>query len=274
MNWNDILRDYIFKHSDAIRKTTRPIRERFGVEYFTYHRIDRDGKYTVLVDRPDWADHYVTNKLYLNDPYLRHPDVFFPGVCLMDHHGSEEYRERIVKEAKEATGLDLCAMMIQKDEKGVEFFGFAGRKGSCALEKVYLNQSYLLESFGEYFKKQLNPILFQMESEAGFLVNLKGEHFFSDEPLYPEIPNPECLAFLEDIDVKEARAFSRLSPREKQCLQLLLEGRSSKETAAILNLSPRTVETYFENLKKKFSCWNKQELFALARGFANYRLLP
>jgi len=192
----------------------------------------------------------------------------------MENHGSEEYREKIIKEAKEITGLNLCTMVIQKDEDSVEFFGFAGKKGACGLEKLYLNQPDLLKSFGAYFKQQLDPILFHMGKEAGLLKDLKGEHFFFNEPLHPEIPNDECLAFLEDLGVKEAKAFSRLSLREKQCLKLLTEGKSAKETAAILHLSPRTIETYFENIKKKLACWSKQELFSIAKDLTKYHLLP
>jgi hypothetical protein len=36
------------------------------VSYFTYHRIYTEGKYTVLLDRPDWAEHYVSSKVLID----------------------------------------------------------------------------------------------------------------------------------------------------------------------------------------------------------------
>lgn len=64
---------------------------------------------------------------------------------------------------------------------------------------------------------------------------------------------------------KYVEKVSRLSKRERQCLKLLLQGKTAKETAASLTLSPRTVEYYFDNLKDKLECWNRSELFKAAQ---------
>lgn len=45
--------------------------------------------------------------------------------------------------------------------------------------------------------------------------------------------------------------IERLSPREREVLQLLVEGKSRAEIAQILFLSPRTVDTYRERLMRK-----------------------
>jgi DNA-binding CsgD family transcriptional regulator len=44
-----------------------------------------------------------------------------------------------------------------------------------------------------------------------------------------------------DLEPQDAR-LRDLSPREREVLQLLAEGKSMKEVAAILDISPRTVE--------------------------------
>ena len=56
-----------------------------------------------------------------------------------------------------------------------------------------------------------------------------------------------------------------LSQRERECLRCLLEGKTAKETAAIYKLSPRTVESHFEKIKKKLQASNKRDLFDAAR---------
>ncbi len=53
---------------------------------------------------------------------------------------------------------------------------------------------------------------------------------------------------------------SLLSPREKQCLELILQGKLNKQIAYILNLSIRTVEDYIDNIKHKLGCSNKMDL--------------
>lgn len=42
-----------------------------------------------------------------------------------------------------------------------------------------------------------------------------------------------------------------LTPRERECLQLLAEGRSTKEIASRLGLSPKTVETHRRQIMEK-----------------------
>lgn len=55
-----------------------------------------------------------------------------------------------------------------------------------------------------------------------------------------------------------------LSKRETECLFYLLEGKSNKQVAKILNLSVRTVEEYYGNLRDKLCCSSKSELIVKA----------
>lgn len=274
LNWEDIVQKYIIKHSNQIRRTTRPLRDHFGLSYFTYHKIDNTGKYTVLVDRPDWAEHYVNNKIFLNDPYLRHPSVYQSGISLLESHGSEEYKEVVLKSGKEVLDMDIGVIIIQKSDNFVEFFGFTGNKINSSLQNLYLNQPPLLKSFAIHFKKELSSILNDMEMESSSLKDLKGKDFFCKEPISPDISPSTRLAYYKDLGINcEAEKAKHLSPREKQCLKLLLQNKSAKETAVTLGLSPRTIEFYFENIKNKLTCWNKQEILKLARIFEDLGLL-
>lgn len=266
LNWKQIVQDYIIKHSNKIRQVTRPLRDRLRVQYFTYHRIDRSGKYTVLVDRPDWAEHYVEEKFYLEDPYLRHPDMYKSGFCLIENHGSEEYRKRVLKDGKEIFNLDQGVILIEKSPDAVEFFGFSGNKADCSLDKLYLNHPWVLKSFAGHFKKELKHILSQMEEEADTLPHLKGMDFYSDQLIHPDIPSDTLLDYLKDLGLK----IGSLSKRERECVKLLVQGKTAKESAALLKLSHRTVEFYFENIKNKLSCSTKQEILSFARIFENW----
>lgn len=66
---------------------------------------------------------------------------------------------------------------------------------------------------------------------------------------------------------------SLLSLRERECLELLLQGKTAKETAVALDLSHRTVESYFEHIKKKLKCSNKGQLFSTAEVLKKLELL-
>ena len=53
---------------------------------------------------------------------------------------------------------------------------------------------------------------------------------------------------------------SYLTKREKQVAEYLIEGQTAKQIAKILELSPRTIESYIVNLKNKLACNRQTDL--------------
>ena len=58
----------------------------------------------------------------------------------------------------------------------------------------------------------------------------------------------------------QAAAVIRLSPREREILQLIAEGRQAKEIAFFLTVSVKTVAFHRENLKRKLGVRSTAEL--------------
>jgi DNA-binding NarL/FixJ family response regulator len=85
-------------------------------------------------------------------------------------------------------------------------------------------------------------------------------------------------AMLEDYVrlMRERRvqdSYVLLTEREREVLQLLAEGKSNKEAAVILDLSPYTVETHRNNLMQKLGLHNTAEivLYAVRKGIIKPR---
>lgn len=73
------------------------------------------------------------------------------------------------------------------------------------------------------------------------------------------------VARLRNLENKaEADSFRDLSPREKEVLRLVAEGKSNKEIAGALNLSDITVRNYISNMLEKLGLTNRVELAAFA----------
>jgi two-component system, LuxR family, response regulator FixJ len=58
--------------------------------------------------------------------------------------------------------------------------------------------------------------------------------------------------------------LARLTPREREVLDLLVEGLSQREIAARLVISPRTVEVYKARMMEKLQCRSLAELIRVA----------
>jgi DNA-binding NarL/FixJ family response regulator len=62
----------------------------------------------------------------------------------------------------------------------------------------------------------------------------------------------------------EAPKLPRLTPREREVIQLLAEGKSSKEVASLLNLSTKTAETHRSNIMRKLGIHSIRDLVVYA----------
>jgi DNA-binding NarL/FixJ family response regulator len=68
----------------------------------------------------------------------------------------------------------------------------------------------------------------------------------------------------ENNDENPRKNGLRLTARQKQILQLLAEGKSSKEVAVALNISVKTAETHRANIMRRLDCHSVTELVRYA----------
>jgi DNA-binding NarL/FixJ family response regulator len=92
---------------------------------------------------------------------------------------------------------------------------------------------------------------------------LQSRHMF----FTPRVNDLVLAGFLEKghaISRSQPPQLPTLTPREREITQLLAEGRSSKEAAAALNLSTKTVETHRSNIMRKLSLHSIRDLVVYA----------
>lgn len=69
----------------------------------------------------------------------------------------------------------------------------------------------------------------------------------------------------------ELQAFA-LSKRELECLHHFCRGKTYKQAAREMSISPRTVETYLENIRHKTACNNKLEVVSrFSKFFSDFK---
>jgi two-component system, NarL family, response regulator NreC len=82
--------------------------------------------------------------------------------------------------------------------------------------------------------------------------------------LSPHVSGAVVQAYLAKTDLP----YEPLTPRERQVLQLIAEGKTTKETAAVLDVSVKTAETHRTNLMEKLDIHSTAGLvrYAIRRG--------
>lgn len=93
-----------------------------------------------------------------------------------------------------------------------------------------------------------------------------GERFLS-----PKIIGVVLDDYLDHLSKDDEGGFSLLTSREKEVLQLLAEGRTSKQIANILGVSAKTVDTHRQHVMAKLDVHNIAELtkFAIREGLTS-----
>src|ERR1700683_2541361 len=83
----------------------------------------------------------------------------------------------------------------------------------------------------------------------------------------PRVNDMVLAGFLDKSDgssLSESAKSPKLTPREREVIQLLAEGKSSKEVACLLNLSTKTAETHRSNIMRKLDIHSIRDLVVYA----------
>jgi DNA-binding NarL/FixJ family response regulator len=102
----------------------------------------------------------------------------------------------------------------------------------------------------------------------------RGQMFFT-----PRVNEMVLAGFLEKGTVAPRGVpprFPTLTPREKEVIQLLAEGKSSKEVASVLKLSTKTAETHRSNIMRKLGFHSIRDLvlYAVKNNIIQVHLAP
>lgn len=112
-------------------------------------------------------------------------------------------------------------------------------------------EAFRLGASGYLLKRSAASELFQAVQEV-----FRGRTYVT-----PLIAEGMIESFARD---PERRKVSKLTPRQREILQLLAEGNSMKEVAAILNITPRTVAFHKYQMMERLGLKSNAELIRLA----------
>jgi ATP/maltotriose-dependent transcriptional regulator MalT len=91
---------------------------------------------------------------------------------------------------------------------------------------------------------------------TGALERLRAEHFGGPARLLAALP----------VARAEEPGYAQLTPSEREILQLLAKGASTKDVAAKTGRSPQTVDTHIRSICRKLNCSGRREAIAIATG--------
>ena len=136
----------------------------------------------------------------------------------------------------------------------------AGPTPDVVILSMHSDEGYVLRAL----KAGARAYILKNSAEADLIRAVRavseGKSFFS-----PVISKMLLEDYVRQVREKEVEdSYDLLTPREREMLQLLAEGKTNKEVANILNLSLHTVETHRGNILEKLNLHGVPELILYA----------
>jgi DNA-binding NarL/FixJ family response regulator len=202
------------------------------------HTVVRQGLRKVLEERPEWE---VVAEAGDGREAVRRAEELEPDVAILDItmpllNGVEATRQIV----RRSPGTRVLVLTMHSDE-------------------AYVNQILQAGATGYLLKESADVDLVQAVSAVS-----QGKSFFS--PAIARVMLDDYVRQLADKGITDR--YESLSEREREIFQLIAEGKANKEIAAILSISPSTVETHRARIMEKLDLHSAAEivLYAVRKG--------
>lgn len=200
------------------------------------HTIVRHGLRRMLEERPEWqvVAEACDGREAIKLAEQHRPDIAIIDVAMPLLNGIETTRQMV----KRVPGLRVLVLSMHADE-------------------VYVTQILKAGAAGYLLKQSADVDLFHAVAAVA-----QGQSFFSPavaKLMVDEYVRPRP----EGVD-----RYETLSEREREIFQLIAEGKTTKEIAAMLGISPTTVETHRAKILQKLDLHSATQvaLYAVRRG--------
>lgn len=186
------------------------------------HKIVRDGLQSLITKQPgmEVVGEAENGRMTVQLARELKPDVIIMDISMPDLNGIEATRQILA----ETPGVKIIALSMHSDRRFVTGILGAGASG------------YLLKDCA-----------FQELAEAIRTV-VKDKYYLS-----PGITGVVVKDYVSHVTSTDALSSDVLTAREREVLQLIAEGKSTKEIASDLHVSAKTVETHRQNIMQKLN---------------------
>jgi DNA-binding NarL/FixJ family response regulator len=202
------------------------------------HTLVRQGLRKILEERPEWevVSEASDGHEAVSQALSLQPDVAVLDVAMPVLNGIEAARQ-IVRRSPEVRVLML----------------------SMHADEAYITRAFQAGALGYMLKDSADVDLIR-----GITAVAAGKSFFS--PAVAKVMLDDYVRHLADRGITDR--YEALTEREREVFQLIAEGRTNKDIAELLSVSPSTVETHRAHIFEKLDVHNTAVLvlYAVRRG--------
>lgn len=231
-----------------------PIFNETNIRYYYHTRYYKDGSFFSLGTHPEWYKHFYAKEYYPKQYYLKTLPATYYEVL-------DNYNTDAAQEARQIFGLDGFFAIYEVNNNYTDIYGFATTPDTQNIIDFYFKNLIFLKKFIFFYKDKARSLIYKAASAEHRLIlpNFKQNDLTSpfEAKMLSGLYEPKKYYFnYEGCD-------TFLSNREVDCIKHMLCGKTAKETAQMMEISYRTVETHLSNVKNRFGFTTKAELINL-----------
>jgi DNA-binding NarL/FixJ family response regulator len=206
------------------------------------HQIFREGLRALLEKEPDMeiVAEAGDGATALRLAREHRPDVIVMDITMPDMNGIDATRQIV----GESASVRVLALSMESDRRFVVEALKAGATGYLLKDAAFAELATAIRTVA------------------------------SNEPyLPPKITQLVIREFMQRIPAEESLTFETLTQREREVLQLIADGRNTKEIAFAFNVSLKTVENQRHSIMKKLDLYSIAELtkYAIRQGLSSLK---
>ncbi|PCI39255.1 MAG: hypothetical protein COB50_01395 [Thiotrichales bacterium] len=248
-----------------LKQLCAPLEKHFGITDVSFLAVQDKVDVINLHTNVAWVEHCLEQNYYNCDPLMVHPTNISSGFATWDSYRDGTYASSMLFDAIYKFNMCNGFSYVEKHGNSFQSFGFSADRENYKMQNAVFNNIKLLKNIIAQVQQYMQLVWKDLCAYSVNGVSLKGDLFHTQPGLVQsKLTMQEKLQFLQQIKLLDHRLKNlSISPQERRCIRLYLEGNTAAETAVLLHLSRRTVEGYMENIKEKLCCRYKKNLHDL-----------
>ncbi len=242
--------------SPLVETLGEPLLKTFGITHFGLIKVSDKQSMLRIANHDPW------NKVFTQEEFYNDFELYnMSSVPINVVQKKLLTGDPVTKHEKILYEQNLWNFLLfyERSEHEGNFFFFGTDRDNTKVLEHYINYPELFNHFIHFFNEKMAPFL-KMQAKSCIQLNYN--------PLM-KIENKEPQAIIKKFFLEtEISKFNlgnrfnnaQLSKRELECLSCLIHGQTTKEIAKVMQLSPRTIESFIDKIKFKTGISKKSVL--------------
>ncbi|MEO8401685.1 MAG: helix-turn-helix transcriptional regulator [Gammaproteobacteria bacterium] len=223
---------------NKIQEASQHFLNAFGFNYFQYLRCFADGSVSLLTNNTNLMEYFqqVENAPVVFSSYKNEHENAHSYWFLWD----EELPEGPVQVAREKFNIRNGLTLVRRSKQYYDMIAVALPSEQANPGSFYLNKLKAIEQFVNEF-----------DADNKDLITIMNKNPIALPEAYRDINYQNICLTKGKITIAGKHGMTYITTQELACLRLLVQGAAHKKIAQLLDISPRTVETYLLRFKQR-----------------------